>query len=404
MQTIAGQAGPDYDNLTFRHGEHPLYPADNDFQTIFAHHPEHGDVGRLTYRVQDHPAWTGFESPTVHVTMMHVEPEHRRRGVARQLMDHLEKDVHADTLVDHGKREPDGVEWAKNHYNDPKADEFLGKSWYTKNGRPWNLETGKYYRMRRQTALNDPASREELVRNAEGKQDLYRHSEMSPYHPGLCGAHAEQAEREHQTTFSDLGVHLEGEQRPEERRWFSAGKGSCPDCTRFQKERIGELPGGPRQRLDGPKQAPYRDHRRQLSDLGDFTPLRQSLNAFVPHLRVFTATCGLDHRLWDADRKLRPEIRKVILQKFTAFCANHGYREWSKWAKIVFFGSEASEWTSETLVGNGDFDLSIGVEYNEFRRLNPEYSALADQEIADMFTQQMHAELNDPNQMYWVKL
>lgn len=124
---------------------------------------------------------------------------------------------------------------------------------------------------------------------------------------------------------------------------------------------------------------------------------------FIPDKRVFTHTCGLDHRLFDGEH-LRPEVRSDVLGRFTAFCARRGYREWSRWGRLVFFGSEASEWTSMSLEGNGDFDLSLGVNYPVFRECNPAYTSMIDQEIADMFTQQMHADLNDSQHYFTVVL
>lgn len=114
----------------------------------------------------------------------------------------------------------------------------------------------------------------------------------------------------------------------------------------------------------------------------------------APTQRVFGPTYGLDHRLWHGD-KLKPSVVADILGRFARFCRVHGYRDWKNWAKIVFFGSEASEWTSPVLEGNGDFDLSVGLHYARFRKANPTFRSVADQQIADLFTRQMHAELND---------
>lgn len=115
----------------------------------------------------------------------------------------------------------------------------------------------------------------------------------------------------------------------------------------------------------------------------------------LPHERLFGPTYGLDHRLFEGD-VLRPEIRRDIVEKFSGFCSAHDYPNWHDWAKIVFFGSEASTWTSPTLVGNNDFDLSIGVEYERFRAAVPTMRGLAADLIASGLTEQMHAELNDP--------
>lgn len=135
------------------------------------------------------------------------------------------------------------------------------------------------------------------------------------------------------------------------------------------------------------------DGTREIVDL---TPLRRQGAAVLPRQRLFGPTYGLDHRLFDGE-KLRPEIRKAIILRFDEFCHTHHYREWDRWAKIVFFGSEASTWTSPTLEGNDDFDLSIGIEYTRFRAACPEYFTYSDEQIATGLTELMHAELNDPN-------
>jgi hypothetical protein len=122
---------------------------------------------------------------------------------------------------------------------------------------------------------------------------------------------------------------------------------------------------------------------------------RRTARAVLPHERLFGPTYGLDKRLF-VGGELRPEIRRDIISKFTDFCTAHEYPNWVSWAKIVFFGSEASTWTSPTLEGNDDFDLSIGIEYQRFRSVCPEYVSYSDEQIATGMTDLMHAELNDP--------
>lgn len=122
---------------------------------------------------------------------------------------------------------------------------------------------------------------------------------------------------------------------------------------------------------------------------------------FTPTKRIFGPTFGLDHRLFDGEH-LKPEVRAAVLSKFDQFCQDHGYRDWRRWGRLIFFGSEASEWTSPTLEGNGDFDLSLGIDFLIFREMHPAFQELTDPEIADTFTEQMHAELNDPD--YWFEV
>lgn len=116
----------------------------------------------------------------------------------------------------------------------------------------------------------------------------------------------------------------------------------------------------------------------------------------MPHDRLFGPTYGLDHRLF-AGEKLRPEVRHAVLTKFDAFCARHNWPHWHQWAKVIFFGSEASEWTSPELEGNADFDLSIGLHYPRLRHVVPAFENTGDAEIAHRVTELLHAECNDPH-------
>jgi hypothetical protein len=119
----------------------------------------------------------------------------------------------------------------------------------------------------------------------------------------------------------------------------------------------------------------------------------------APHERLFGRTYGLDVRLWEND-KLKAPIRTDIMATFDTFCIRHKFARHETWAKIVFFGSEASTWTSKDLRGNSDFDLSIGIEYDNLRASNPKFKPFSDLEIADAFTQLMHAELNNQQKTF----
>jgi hypothetical protein len=121
----------------------------------------------------------------------------------------------------------------------------------------------------------------------------------------------------------------------------------------------------------------------------------------LPSKRTFNHTWGLDVRLF-VDGRLKPGVRDDILAQFSRFCATHGYQGWRRWGKIVLFGSEASEFTGPGRIGNSDFDLSLGIYYPIFRVANPTMSDYTDEEIARLLTQQMHAELNDPEHYFEV--
>jgi hypothetical protein len=113
------------------------------------------------------------------------------------------------------------------------------------------------------------------------------------------------------------------------------------------------------------------------------TPLLLSRLAFIPTQRLFGPTYGLDHRLFDGDQ-LKDDVRRYIYETLADFWkAKHGC-DWDEWAIVYLAGSEASEWTSEERVGNNDFDVLIGVDYDKFRGNHASREAgKTDQEITD---------------------
>lgn len=112
----------------------------------------------------------------------------------------------------------------------------------------------------------------------------------------------------------------------------------------------------------------------------------RTIAAFTPTKRLFGPTEGLDHRLFDGDH-LKPDVREYIISTLSQFWEPmFGECGWEEWAKVYFAGSEASEWTSPTMEGNNDFDVLIGVNYEEFRGCQSrgsKYQQMSDQEITD---------------------
>lgn len=252
---------------------------------ITAHHPEHGIVGKLVYRDMDHPEWTGFPPRALHIAMLRVHPDHRRRGVATQLMKHLE-DTHRDIPIDHGTRTRMGEAWGRAMYGrasapgratawDPetnKEEPIHYEADWTLNGRPWNIKTKKFLRKPKMAALEEPHWRDQLIAHAEGKQDLYKPNDQAMYGPGVCGYHANEADRQRQTSFRDVGIDRpELEQPKPETRWLSAGKGSCSACTGNQNRWVQQLPGMALAPMDGPQTSPERRPRER----GPLHPQRQ---------------------------------------------------------------------------------------------------------------------------------
>lgn len=103
-----------------------------------------------------------------------------------------------------------------------------------------------------------------------------------------------------------------------------------------------------------------------------------------PNQRLFGKTFGLDHRLFEGEH-LKDDVRRYILETLGGFWGPVFGPGWERWAKVYFAGSEASEWTSKSLEGNGDFDVLIGVDYDEIRRQVPVFDRIesSDEQITD---------------------
>lgn len=325
------------------------------------------DVGRMSYH-----------SETGRVEGIQTHENFARRGIATGMWD-LAKRLHEQygtVALMHSKTQtPEGRAWAQ-----------------------------------RNAALNEPGTPTELVKHLEGRQDLYQPADGSG-HPA-CAFHAldDQAFRRRLHEFGQQ-VKLIGpdESAPDEPALRQVGRGRCWDCGNQQDAATRYAPRGQQVEKRPTTRSPYHSDEHRFWDQPErkdeampFAPLPQSLNSArtFPHARVFGPTYGLDHRLWTPEGKLRPEIRRDLLRTFTGFCARHGYRDWASWARIDFFGSEASRWTSPTLEGNGDFDTNVAINFPAFRKANPAFAHQSATAIAALLTQQMHDELNDPQKTF----
>ena len=132
QHTAMGANGPDYEGLTFEHSgddwvsssSHDRSRAGENSREISALHPEHGEVGTLTYTPyghDDYPAEGDEDWASVGVDMLHVHYCHRRRGVANALMNELHR-VAPSIPIDHGARSTDGRGWAKGYFGEHGED------------------------------------------------------------------------------------------------------------------------------------------------------------------------------------------------------------------------------------------------------------------------------------------
>jgi hypothetical protein len=102
--------------------------------------------------------------------------------------------------------------------------------------------------------------------------------------------------------------------------------------------------------------------------------------AFTPTKRIYGPTHGLDRRLWSGDH-LKHDVQVWILQTLNDFWKPVYGETWHGWARVYFAGSEASEWTSKELVGNNDFDILVGVNYEAARKFVPSWHEFSDEDI-----------------------
>ncbi len=523
----AGANGPDYDNLHFYDGVDSELGND---PRIEAHHPDHGMVGALTYRSNPPmPNW-GLPNGSVSVQQLSVHPDHQRRGVARQLLHHLETKQFAGVPVEHGQKTDDGKAFSQGTGIDD------GDRHWTLNGQPWS-DKPKHFAVKTafkvrvhdinhsdfdlgdedddgneikpdpngydERAINHFADRYrrgdpvEPIKLSPGS-GLFSHHLEDGYHrikgairagqdeieaewhkPGAHygvkftphpvtnhSAPLKDVEAEHANRKSVLGSSGDREAGPvlgmagteargsvrsnvvggpnsggapsglPNQEWANSTRTSHSSFVRqpavLQSESssigdsFGEYEGSfqqgsqsqPRYAENSLPQGP-RVHAREPGDVGQRAavqsmrvgsqqsevpsttgsgPRTQASKAFVPRLRIFTHTCGLDHRLWDGE-KLKPDVRRYIL-KSVGEMWNGRYADWSKWSRVYFAGSEASEWTGENLEGNNDFDVLIGVDYDGFRKANPHYAPLSNIEI----TEHMNVEFRQFNGPVMLKI
>jgi hypothetical protein len=100
---------------------------------------------------------------------------------------------------------------------------------------------------------------------------------------------------------------------------------------------------------------------------------------------------GLDPRLF-RDGKLVPSVRSAVLRILFEHLKNHYYNP-EAYTTVWLAGSGVSyQWSAARTPA--DLDCLIGINYLMFRQSNPEYKALSDKQIADMFNQDFRKDLH----------
>jgi hypothetical protein len=100
---------------------------------------------------------------------------------------------------------------------------------------------------------------------------------------------------------------------------------------------------------------------------------------------------GLDPRLF-RDNKLVPAVRSAIMRILNEHLRKHYYNP-EAYLHVWLAGSAVSyQWSAAR--SPADLDCLIGVNYLSFRQANPQFKALSDQQIADMFNEDFRKELH----------
>lgn len=143
---------------------------------------------------------------------------------------------------------------------------------------------------------------------------------------------------------------------------------------------------------------PWHDVRKT----GPFYPTdltHYSARAWTPHERIFGPTYGLDHRLFDENGELRPEVRAAVLERMDqAIRVDSSIAGTDQQDALTLYlaGSEASEWTGPDREGNGDFDVLVDIDYDAWRGYgNSSQAREPDEQITVRFNQAMRRSFND---------
>lgn len=110
-----------------------------------------------------------------------------------------------------------------------------------------------------------------------------------------------------------------------------------------------------------------------------------------------TPTQDFDPRLLSQSGVLLPDVRAWILSTLYSFWEEKmHYRYPRSWSTVWIAGSGIThQWSAPRALGEpGDLDILVGVEFQEFARLNPQFAGLSEQQMAAKFNQEFHSGLN----------
>jgi hypothetical protein len=131
-------------------------------------------------------------------------------------------------------------------------------------------------------------------------------------------------------------------------------------------------------------------------DARDFL-VQRAVASEVPRIRAgassyFTKpTKDLDPSLFGPDHQMHEHIRNWVLATLHNFWS-HYYHLDGRWYTVWIAGSGITyQWSAAR--DPGDLDVLIGVDFDSFRRLNPDYSGFSDSDIGQMMNETLKANL-----------
>lgn len=98
----------------------------------------------------------------------------------------------------------------------------------------------------------------------------------------------------------------------------------------------------------------------------------------------------LDPHLFEGEH-LRPDVRNWVLHTLYAFWTPR-YHSPQRWSRVWIAGSGISyQWAAAR--GNGDLDVLIGVDWDQFFQSNPGYAGFSESDMAEMVNAEFHQSL-----------
>lgn len=135
----------------------------------------------------------------------------------------------------------------------------------------------------------------------------------------------------------------------------------------------------------------HREHGGKL-------PFKLGAARWIPSSGIFAPTTGLDHRLFNEQMELRPEVRRDILERLDrCLRVDTGLTgsDWQQWVKIYLVGGSASEWAGARPNDIAqDLDVLAVVDYDEARRMSSAFSRMDDEQIRVAFNAAFRSAFN----------